>query len=81
MPLDFLSDVVPFSVTNLFPIKLTPSWIVDIVTGKGFTAEVSHEKFPEKVLGPLACSKRIAEQMAAHKAISVWKIIEDSSDS
>ncbi|XP_063685411.1 uncharacterized protein LOC134819400 isoform X2 [Bolinopsis microptera] len=58
-----------------------PSYTITPVGGKGFTAEVSHEKFPEKVLGPLACSKRIAEQMVAHKAISVWKIIEDSSDS
>ncbi|KAL5267918.1 hypothetical protein ACHWQZ_G004836 [Mnemiopsis leidyi] len=58
-----------------------PSYTITSVGGKGFTAEVSHEKFPEKVLGPLACSKRIAEQMAAHKAISVWRILEDSSDS
>lgn len=44
--------------------------------GKGFTAEVSHDKYPEKVMGPVGCSKRIAEQMAAHKAISVWKILD-----
>ena len=50
--------------------------LLSLPSGKGFIAEVVHDRFEEKVEGAVGISKRIAEQMAAHKAISVWKIVE-----
>ena len=38
-------------------------------------SELCHDKFPDKiVIGDVAQSKRMAEQMAAFKAISEWGI-------
>lgn len=53
-----------------------PTYNIMSAAGKGFIAEVVHDRFEEKVEGAVGISKRIAEQMAAHKAISVWKIVE-----